>query len=101
MLRCRRIPDLTGELTVPYRIKSLDGTHTNRKSPPDEWIVLARPVCRLFWGRFLRMLNIFVSHQEYLSRSVQILSRNSQDNRRLTPVLTASRPDESFQLFPI
>src|SRR5881296_971410 len=85
MLRCRRIPDLTGELTVPYRIKSLDGTHTNRKSPPDEWIVLARPVCRLFWGRFLRMLNIFVSHQECLSRAVQILSRNSQDNRRLTP----------------
>src|SRR2546425_1052696 len=50
MLRCRRIPDLTREAAVPYRIKSLDGAHTNRKSPPDEWIVLGLPMCRPFFG---------------------------------------------------
>src|SRR5262245_15913241 len=64
MLRRRRIPDLTGEPAVPYRIKSLDGTHTDRKSPPDEWIVLGRPVRRPFLGILFRILNILVSHQE-------------------------------------
>src|SRR5262249_22143505 len=44
MLRCRRVPDLTGEQAVPYRIKSLDGMHTNRESPPDELIVLGCPL---------------------------------------------------------
>src|SRR5262249_27030625 len=87
MLRRRRVPDLTGKQAVPYRITSLDGTHTNRKSPPDERIVLARPVCRLFWGIFFRLRNIFVSHQESLSRAVQILSRNSQDNRCLPRII--------------
>src|SRR5262245_26145178 len=64
MLRRRRIPDLTGEQAVPYRIKSLDGTHTNRKSPSDEWVVLGRPVRRHFFGILFRMLNILVSHQD-------------------------------------
>src|SRR5262245_23197939 len=66
MLRRRRIPDLTGEQTVPRRIKSLDGTRTDRKSPADEWVVLGRPVFRLFWGILFRMLNVLVSHQEPL-----------------------------------
>src|SRR5215470_10753440 len=65
MLRSCRIPDLTREQAVPHRIKSLDGTHTNRKSPPDEWIVLGRPVRRPFFGILFRMLNILVSHKEY------------------------------------
>src|SRR5215510_1676248 len=65
MLRRRRIPDLTGEQAVPHRIKSLDGTHTDGKSPTDEWIVLERPVRRPFLGILIRMLNILVSHKEY------------------------------------
>src|SRR5262249_33913717 len=65
MLRRRRIPDLTGEAAVPHRIKSLGGTHTDRKSPPDEWIVLGRPVRRPFLGILFRMLNILISHKEY------------------------------------
>jgi hypothetical protein len=39
MLRSRGIPDFTRELPVPYRIKCLDRTHTNRKWTPHEWIV--------------------------------------------------------------
>lgn len=59
---------------VPYRIKCLDRTHTNRKSTPDEWIVLVRPGCRPFLGILFRVLDVFAGHQEYLFFSVQILS---------------------------
>src|SRR5437667_3652750 len=67
MLRGRRIPDLTREQAVPYRIKCLDRTHTNRKSTPDEWIVLLGPGWRPFWGILFRMLDVFAGHQEYPS----------------------------------
>src|SRR5262249_43088050 len=86
MLRRRRIPDLAGEAAAPYHIKSLDGTYTNRKSTPDEWIVLRRPVRRLFWGILFRMLNILVGHQECLPFSVVLASR-----ARYTSRMTAAR----------
>src|SRR5262245_30203730 len=62
MLRRCRIPDLTGEPAVPYRIKPLDGTHTNREPPPDERIVFGRPVRSPFFGMLFRTHSIHVSH---------------------------------------
>src|SRR5262249_38713279 len=43
MLRRRGIPDLNREPSVPRPIKSLDGTHANRKPSSDEWVVIGCP----------------------------------------------------------
>jgi hypothetical protein len=66
MLRRRRIPNLASELTVAPRVERLNAAHTDRKSPPDKWIVHARSRCRLLRGILFRMRGVFAGHQEQL-----------------------------------
>src|ERR1700682_3012915 len=61
MLRSRGIPDFAREHSVPCRIKCLDRTHTNRKPPSEEWIIVVGSR-----GIFFRILDAFTGHQEYL-----------------------------------
>src|SRR5882757_2813998 len=62
MLSRRRIPDLTREPAVTRRIQCLYRTHTNRKPPPDEWVVLARPRPRLVFSMCSHIFNALASH---------------------------------------
>ena len=48
MLTSGRIPNLAREGPIARRIVQLESTHTNRKPPADEWIIVAQGLHRCF-----------------------------------------------------